>query len=259
LEELKGRIDKYFLRRTKDEVLKELPPKNRVEIPINLPKEERKQYDLVESNLVKYLKEYKKDKTPKDIMKSLQAEKLVKLNLLREINAMGKIPTAKELIDGIIEADEKVLVFSSFNAPLLELAEMYEENSVVLLGDTPIDERGDIVSKFQNNPETKIFFGGTRSAGVGITLTAASHIIFLDLPWTPADLEQSENRAHRPGAEYQSLNIYTIISKNTIDGFMKKLLDRKQAIIDVLIDDTSESEDDPLEEYYNQLKLKYKK
>src|ERR1035437_358053 len=174
LEELKARISKYFLRRTKEEVLSHLPPKNRIEIKIELPKEERTQYDLVESSLVKYLKEYKKDKTEKEIEKSLSAERLVKLNLLREINAMGKIPTAKELIDNILEADEKVIVLSSFNAPLKELSEMYEESSVLLLGETPIDERGAMVNKFQNNPNTNISFGGTRSAGVGITLTAAS-------------------------------------------------------------------------------------
>ena len=158
LPELKEKISKYFLRRTKEEVLKQLPPKNRVDIPIDLPVEERKQYELVESNLVKYLKEYKKDKTDKEIAKSLAAEKLVRLNFLREINAMGKIPTVKELIENIIEAGEKVIVFSSFNGPLKELAEQYEENSVLLLGDTPIDERGLLVKKFQEDPNVSIFF-----------------------------------------------------------------------------------------------------
>jgi len=261
LEELKERISKYFLRRTKEEVLPELPSKNRITIPIDLPYEARKQYELVESNLVKYLKEYKKDKTEKEIAKSLQAEKLVKLNLLREVNAMGKIETVKELIDGIIEADEKVLVFSSFNAPLKELAEQYEENSVLLLGETPVDERGEIVKKFQNNSNTKIFFGGTRSAGVGITLTAASNVIFLDIPWNPADLEQAENRAHRPGATYESLNIYQIISRDSIDGFMKRLLEKKQGIIDQLMLDTEEVEEENsmIDDYIKQLENKYKK
>jgi len=260
LPELKQRISKYFLRRTKEEVLKELPPKNRVEVPIDLPKEERKQYDLVESNLVAYLKTYKKGKSEKDIARSLQAEKLVRLNLLREINAMGKISAAKDLIDTIIDADEKVIVFSGFNAPLKELSEMYEENSVLLLGETPVDERGAMVAKFQENPDCKIFFGGTKSAGVGITLTAASNVIFLDLPWNPADLEQGENRAHRPGAEYECLNIYTIYSRDSVDGFMRKLLDRKQEIIDQLIEGKeAESEKDMIDDYIKELSQKYGK
>lgn len=259
LPELKEKINKYFLRRTKEEVLKELPAKNYIEIPIDLPKEEREQYDLVESDLVEYLREFK-NKKDKEIRKSLQGEKLVKLNFLREINAIGKISTAKELIDSIIEAGEKVLVFSSFNAPLLELEECYEEESVLLLGSTSVEERGEIVKQFQENPNKQIFFGGMLSAGVGITLTAASNIIFLDLPWRPADLEQAEGRAHRISAEYESLNIYKIISHDTIDGFMKKLLSHKQEIIDELIENKEKIDKNSLlNEYMDQLELKYKK
>lgn len=259
LDELRVRINKYFLRRTKDEVLKELPAKNPIDIPMDLSKEDRAQYDLVESNLIRYLRE-QKDKTDKEILKSLQGEKLVKLNLLREINAMGKIATTKELIDNIIEAGEKVLVFSSFNAPLLELADLYEENSVMILGSTPIDERGEIVKQFQNNPDKKIFLGGFKSAGVGITLTAAGNVIQLDMPWNPADLLQAEDRAHRPGATYQSLNIYKIISRDSIDGFMKKLLNYKQEIISHLIDGREvEEENKMVDDYIKQLEIKYKK
>ena len=260
LVELKDRIGKYFLRRTKEEVLPNLPPKNRIEIPIDLPKEERKQYNLVESNLVAYLKAYKKEKTNSDIAKSLAGEKLVKLNLLREINTMGKLSTAIELIDGIIEAGEKVLIFSSFNAPLQELHEHYYDQSVRIIGSTPIEERGPMVKRFQEDPVTQIFIGGMQSAGVGITLTAASNVIFLDLPWNPAHLEQAENRAHRPGAVYQSLNIYTIISRDSIDVFMKKLLAKKQDIIDQLVGEGIEAEEEKaLNEYLKELSLKYKK
>jgi len=260
LPELKEKIGKYFLRRTKEEVLKELPPKNFIPVPIDLPPEERKQYELAESNLVSYLKSYKKDKTEKEIAKSLQAEKLVRLNLLREINTMGKIPTAMELIDGMIESGEKVLVFSSFNAPLRELYEHYYDNSVILLGDTPVEDRGEMVKRFQTDPETKVFFGGFKSAGVGITLTAASNIIELDVPWNPADLEQAQNRAHRPGAEYQSLNIYQITSRDSVDGFVKKTLQRKQEIIDELIEGKeSAAEGAVIDEYLAELALKYKK
>ena len=259
LDELHQRIGKYFLRRTKDEVLSELPPKNHIDIPMDLSKEDRAAYELVESNLIKYLRE-KKDKTDKEILRSLQGEKLVKLNLLREINAMGKIQTAKELIDNMLESGEKVLVFSSFNAPLKELADMYEENSVMILGETPIEDRGDLVKKFQNDPNCKVFLGGFKSAGVGITLTAASNVIQLDMPWNPADLLQAEDRAHRPGAVYQSLNIYKIISRNSIDGFMKKLLDHKQEIIDKMIEGKEvEEENDMINEYIKLLELKYKK
>jgi SWI/SNF-related matrix-associated actin-dependent regulator 1 of chromatin subfamily A len=255
---LKQKISKYFLRRRKEDVLAELPPKNRIEVPIELPNEEHKQYELAEENLVKYLKTYKKEKTDKEIAKSLAGEKLVKLNVLRLISSMGKIPTVKELIQNIIDSDEKVIVFSCFNAPLEELSEDFEENSVILLGNTPVDEREALVNKFQEDPNTKIFFTGIKSGGTGITLTAASNEIFIDLSWNPADHQQAEGRAHRPGAIYESLNIYQIISRNTIDGFMIKLLKRKQEIFDKLIEGNEvESEKGMIDEYLQTLQAKH--
>lgn len=257
LDELKIRISKYFLRRTKEEVLPELPPKNFIDVPIDLPTEIRKQYDLAEASLVHYLKTYKKDKTEKEIVKSLAGEKLVKLNVMREINALGKIETAKELVETIISSGEKVLIFSDFNAPLKELREYYGEKSVMIIGETPVEERGKIVDSFQINPDIKIFLGGTLSAGTGITLTAASNVIFLSLPWRPADMEQALNRAHRPGAKYESLNIYTIISRDSIDFLMRKMLSKKQNIIDQLIE-KKQIEEDPIDDYLQTLQLKYK-
>ena len=260
LDELRVRISRYFLRRTKEEVLPQLPPKNFIDVPIDLPVEAREEYELAEKSLIKYLKEYKKDKTDREIARTLQAEKLVRLNLLREINTTGKIPTAKELIDNIIESGEKVLVFSGFNSPLKKLVAEYPDNSVLLLGETPIEERGTIVQTFQQNPDVKIFFGGIRSAGVGITLTAASNVIFLDYDYVPAAMEQALNRAHRPGAVYQSLNIYQIVSRNTIDGFMKRLLDRKQEIVDQLIEGEDEVKTvKMMDGYLKELEQKYKK
>ena len=259
LEELHQRIGKYFLRRKKEDVLKELPPKNRIEIPIELPNEYRKQYELVEANLIKYLREHK-DKTDKEIAKSLQGEKLVKLNLLREINSNGKIETAKELIQNIIDAEEKVIVFSSFNAPLIELNKCFKEESVLLLGSTPVEERGRIVQKFQEDPNTKIFFGGIKSGGVGLTLTKATNVIFIDYSWNPADHAQAQDRMHRPGQMAQSVNIYQITSKNTIDNFMKRLLQKKQEIIGQLIEgEEVEEEKGMINDYVKELEQKYKK
>lgn len=258
LDELNGKISKYFLRRTK-KVLPELPPKNYIEVPIDLPKDIRKEYELVEESLLQYLKKYKKEKTDKQIVKSMQAEKLVKLNLLREINTKGKIQTVKEIIENILDAEEKVLVFSNFIEPLKQLHQEYSKNSVLFLGETEVEKRGEIVKKFQEDKDTKIFFGGMRSAGVGITLTAASNIIIIDLPWNPADVEQATNRPHRPSADYESLNIYTIKSKDTIDNFMEVLLDKKQKIIDKMIDGKVEKEEKGLiEKYIKSLEDKYK-
>lgn len=260
LGELNQRISKYFLRRKKIDVLDQLPPKNRIEIPMDLPKEERRQYDLVETNLVEYLKTYKKDKTDRDIERAMQAEKLVKLNILREINSMGKLPVVKEMIQDIIDAGEKVIVFSCFNSPLIELSEQFEENSVCLLGSTPIDERGEMVKKFQTNASTNIFFGGIKSAGTGITLTSATNVIFIDRSWCPSDHTQAEDRMHRPGQTAQSVNVYHITSRDSIDSFMIKLLEAKQEVINQMIEGKEVKDiSNMVDEYIKGLQEKYKK
>lgn len=259
LDELNQKISKYFLRRKKSDVLKQLPPINRIEIPIELEKDDRDAYNLIESNLISYLREYR-DKTDKQILKSLQGEKLVKLNLLREVNSLGKIKTTKELIKDIISSEGKVIVFSCFNSPLVELSEEFEEESVLLLGSTPIDEREQLVRKFQEDPNTKIFFSGIKSGGVGITLTKATSVVFLDQSWTPSDHSQAESRMHRLGQEAESVNVYTIISKNTIDNFMGKLLKHKSEIIDKLIEGKEvEEEKKMVDDYLKEIGLKYNK
>ena len=234
LDELRQKISRYFLRRTKDQILSELPPINKIEVPVELAGESKKNYNKASKEFIKYLKE-NKNKEEKEIKKSLNAEKLVKINYLREIGAMGKLDSVRELIDSILEADEKVLVFCSFNEPLRTLREEYA-NSVMILGDTDVKDRGDLVLKFQEDPTCKVFFGGIRSAGVGITLTAASNVIFIDHSWNPADMEQAAARVHRLGQVAESVNIYQVVARGTIDEFMMKLLDKKQKIFDVVID-----------------------
>lgn len=243
IDELREKIRRYFLRRKKEEVLLELPAKTRINVPVELSNEEEKQYTSAEKDLGKYLREHE-GKQPSAVAKTMQAEKLAKLNVLRQLCALGKINAAYEIIDSILESGEKVLVFSSFVGPLEQMLDHYKDKAVILTGQTPIEERGPIVNRFQTDPDVRIFLGGIKSAGVGITLTAASNVLTLDYSWTPADHEQAEGRAHRIG-QRNSVNVYQLIAKNTIDEKMAEILEHKQRIFDRLIEgETSEDDKD---------------
>lgn len=242
-EELHARIKRHFIRRQKKDVLTQLPPKVRVDVPVELEPSIRKQYDTAEDDLVTYLFKYK-GKQPAEVAKVVAAEQLAKLNILRQLTALGKIPTAIDLIESTLEAGEKILVFSSFMEPLRQLQEKYADQSVMITGETPVQERGAIVTKFQEDPNTKIFFGGIKSAGVGITLTAASNVLFLDYAWNPADMQQAEDRIHRPGQEAASVNIYQLHAEDTIDEKLLKLLKHKQVIFDKVIEGVAVSQED---------------
>lgn len=234
IDELYGKIRRYFLRRRKEEVLTDLPNKNRIAYPVEMSTEIGKLYREAERNLGAYLKNHS-GKQPAAIAKVMQAEKLAQLNVLRQLCANGKLETAYDIIDSIIESGEKVLVFSSFIEPLNKLHDRYGDKSVMLTGQTPIADRGPIVNRFQKDDSIKVFLGGIKSAGVGITLTAASNVVFLDYSWNPADHQQAEDRAHRIGQK-ASVNVYQLFAKDTIDEKLQKVLEKKQKIFDRLIE-----------------------
>lgn len=254
VEQLHEKIRKYFIRRPKSEVLSQLPPKNRIDVQVEFDKDTRKKYDKAEDDFVSYLKEYS-GKQPREIAKMVQAEKLAQINILRYLCAMGKLKAAEDIIDAAIEADEKILVFSSYMEPLDYLMDKYVDKVVRITGQTPVEDRGKIVDEFQNDPNIKVFLGGIKSAGVGITLTAASNVLFLDYSWNPADHQQAEDRVHRPGQVAQSVNIYQLFADNTIDGKLKKMLDKKRKIFDKVIEGgpVEEVEKDAMDEVVDDL------
>jgi SWI/SNF-related matrix-associated actin-dependent regulator 1 of chromatin subfamily A len=239
IEELKNRISRYYIRREKDEILPELPPKRFIDRPIELDPDWRFKYDLAEESFGEYLISIKK-KTAEEAARSLAAEKLVRLNELRQIASAGKVEMAKELIDEIIDSGEKILVFSCYNAPLKQLYEFYgKDKSVMLTGQTDEDLRRIAIEQFQSDPNKKIFFGGMASAGVGITLTAASTVLFLDQSWVPSDHIQAADRVHRPGQTAECIKIYQMMAVDTIDDYIRDVLVEKQAIIDQIIDNSA--------------------
>ncbi len=234
-EELHQKIKKYFIRRTKDKVLSQLPPKNHIDLPVEFDADTARKYNAAEEDLVAYLKQYA-GKQPAEIARMVQAEKLAQLNVLRHLSAMGKLRAAEDIIESVLESGEKILVFCSFLEPLKALEAKFKDKVVMITGETPVGERGALVDKFQTDKNAQLFLGGIKSAGVGITLTAASNVLFLDYSWNPADHQQAEDRIHRPGQEAQSVNIYQLYVEGTIDGKLQKMLGRKRKIFDQVVE-----------------------
>jgi len=229
LDELTKKISPYFLRRTKEQVLSQLPPKIIIDMPVELDKENALMYRTEENGVA--------DKLSSDEdFDAVGVNALVLLNNLRQITSRGKIYAAKDVINNVIENGEKILVFSVYNEPLETLKEEYGDSAVVITGKVSEDDRRKAIDDFQNDNTKNIFLGGMKSSGVGITLTAASNVLFIDYSWVPADHEQAADRCHRPGQVANSVNIYQLHAKNTMDDYMRSVIDGKKKLLELVVD-----------------------
>src|SRR5258708_24365419 len=106
---------------------------------------------------------------------------------------------------------------------------------VIITGETPIEERQRLVNKFQEDPSCRYIIGNISAMGVGFTLTAASHVVFVELDWVPGNIFQAEDRLHRIG-QFDSVLVQHLVFDGSLDGKMAKTLVAKQEVIDKALD-----------------------
>lgn len=229
LKELNYLLNKNcFFRREKHEVLKDLPAKVRQTIYSTITNED--EYNKVQSDFKKYLQE--NDFSNAEIRKKMRSEVIVKITMLLQISAKGKIEAAKEYIDEILDSGEKIVVFCRHKIVVDELCKIYSQ-AVRVTGSENESQKQASVDSFQNNIKTNIIIGSHKAAGVGLTLTASSEVLFLELPWTFADLEQCEDRCHRFG-QVNSVRCTSLLGENTLDKWLYELIMEKKKIADAV-------------------------
>lgn len=183
LDELYEVLDPYMLRLTKEQVLPDLPPKVYRVIELDLPVDKQeKKLDREEIEMSDYRVAFE---AIADILK---------------MNALKKLPLALQHIRDALESEPKVVVFAHHFEVVTGLIEgLAEYNPVRVTGRDNQDARFAAVERFQSDPDCRVFVGNLKAAGVGLTLTAAARVIFVECSWTPADIEQAADRCHRIG------------------------------------------------------------
>lgn len=134
-----------------------------------------------------------------------------------------KLDAVMQILDSTVE---QVVIFSQFSQVIKLLGKRLEKANIshgLFIGDTPTDERGKIIQNFQNG-KLKVFAGTIAAGGVGITLTAASTIIFIDRSWSASMNRQAEDRLHRIGQK-NAVQVIDIISRGTLDAQRKEEID----------------------------------
>ena len=224
LEELSIKTKNIILRRKKTEVL-DMPDKI---VSPNYHKLTRKSSNEYDNLWEEYLEKRRKEKKGRAPDKDL-----VELILLRKFIATEAIPYTIEDAENAIEQGQKVIIFTTFTDELDELAEHFGNKCVVHNGPMSASAKQNSVDEFQNNDKIKVFIGNIKSAGVGITLTAANYIIFNSFSWVPGDNDQAEDRCIFGGQWVLTENGYTLIEDVNIgdkvythEGNFKKVIDK---------------------------------
>ena len=240
LRELNFRLQKTcFFRREKAKVLSQLPDKTRQYITCDITN--RKEYEDAEKNLILYLRQYKNASDEK-IAKSLRGEVMVRMNLLKQIAARGKIKEVTEFIHDIIDGGEKLIMFAYLKEVVDELKCEFPDAVTVTGSDNDVQKQS-AVDRFQNDPECKLIILNYKSGGTGLTLTAASRVGFIEFPWTYSDCEQAEDRAHRNGQK-NAVNCYYFLGDKTIDRYMYNVIQTKKDIANEVTGTTTQINED---------------
>jgi SWI/SNF-related matrix-associated actin-dependent regulator 1 of chromatin subfamily A len=221
LDELSIKTRNLLLRRMKDEVL-DMPDKIRVPNYFKMTAKQQLEYDSLWED---YLIERKKQKKKGGIQRDL-----VELGLLRKYIAMETIPETVALVDEVIEQGHKVIIFTCFTDELHALAEHYGNNCVIHYGEMNEKEKQKSVDKFQMEGGPMVFIGNIISAGVAITLTRSTYVVFNSFDWVPGNSEQAEDRSYRLGQK-NNVTVYYNLFEDTIVSKMWHTLNRKKSII----------------------------
>lgn len=234
--ELKNLIKPFILRRTKKEVITELPDKIEQKIIIDLEKEHKRAYKGYVNLITRKIKENNQD----NITVFSYLTKLRQLCLSPELmvkNYQGKNSKLDVLINIINDSsDEKILVFSQFTKVLEVIGKRLNEENIsysYLDGKTSAKDRVKLVEEFNTN-NNKAFLISLKAGGTGLNLTSANIVVHFDPWWNPAVEDQASDRAHRIGQK-NVVNVIKLIAKGTAEERVINLQETKKELIEDVI------------------------
>jgi superfamily II DNA or RNA helicase len=236
---LNRRVALLLLRRRKEDVLADLPPKTEIVRSLELQGSQRQLYETLRLAQHERVRESIAQRglgqsgivVLDALLKLRQAccdPRLVKLDAARRVRESAKLEALLDLIDGLIAESRRVLVFSQFTQMLALIGQALDKRKVPYLsltGDTPAASRTDLVRSFQEG-EIPVFLISLKAGGVGLNLTAADAVIHYDPWWNPAVESQATDRAHRIGQD-KPVFVYKLICAGTVEEKIQAMQERK--------------------------------
>ncbi len=227
---------RVMIRRLRADVLT-LPNKGRMTVTVNLDQEARIAIRAAEKNLEQFMRE----RTGNDNYNlSDVAQAIVLLNVLRQVTGKGKVKSAVDMANDLLDEGEQVFVVGHHKAVIDGLVTgLIKHQPVVIDGSMNATQKQAAVDAFQSG-KARVMVGNIDAAGVGFTLTAASNIIVVELPWTPGQLQQVEDRLHRIGQVNDVMSTIVLADgidgKSSVDDRLWNLLNEKALVVNNIID-----------------------
>ncbi|MEE3719460.1 DEAD/DEAH box helicase [Tumidithrix elongata RA019] len=246
--QLKKLIQPFLLRRTKNQVLAELPQRTEITLQVELSKEEMAFYEALRRDAIAKLSHSEANAGQKHLQVLAEIMKLRRACCnTRLVKSDIPLPSAKlqlfgETLSELLENKHKALVFSQFVDHLQILREYLDLQKIhyqYLDGSTPANERKKRVDAFQSG-EGDVFLISLKAGGTGLNLTAADYVIHMDPWWNPAVEDQASDRAHRIG-QLRPVTIYRLVAKDTIEEKILELHAQKRDLADSLLEGTDMS------------------
>lgn len=226
-EEIFHKLSPHVYRKKKDEVLKDLPDKIYQKISIEMNEQQFKDYLNVEKDVV--IDFYGESLT-------LEQNPLTKLIKLRQFTSKLKVEQISDIIETLIEQGEKVVVVDLFKESLYSFYEKFKNVAVIHTGDQSVEERNEAKVKFQDpNSGAYLFLGSIQTCNYGLTLTAASKMFVMTLPYSVGEYDQVSDRCHRIGQK-NTVFIYSPTVRDSIDEMVFDVVESKRKEIDIVID-----------------------
>ncbi|MBQ9218733.1 MAG: DEAD/DEAH box helicase [Muribaculaceae bacterium] len=235
-------LSPFMLRRTKEDVLSDLPEKSEITLSVELSDEEQALYETMRLRALANLEgqDVGVVQTLAEITRLRQAACHPRL-----VNDMLTIQSSKmqaflELVDNLTGNSHRALVFSQFTSHLALAREELDKRHIAYLyldGSTPAAERTRLVKQYQTD-DTPLFLISLKAGGLGLNLTAADYVIHLDPWWNPAIEDQASDRAHRIG-QTRPVTVYRLIAAGTIEDKILRLHNLKRNMADALLQDAN--------------------
>jgi SWI/SNF-related matrix-associated actin-dependent regulator of chromatin subfamily A-like protein 1 len=232
MEELLGRSQNIMFTLREEDVLKDLPPVQIIDIPLAMNDKEKAGYDLVNKDFENYLRSV--GKTEYEVYKSMTNEALVKLNELRKYTSGIKLKHIKELVENL---GEKTIVFFAYTASVQYFKETFGDKARTLIGSDNTTTRTANIEAFKNDPNVRYLLVNVKAGGTGLNLQNARMVVFAELPWSWADFRQAYARAWRRGQGRRVL-VYKPMVKGTVDEKINKIIYDKKQCADLINNNT---------------------